>query len=596
VSSPDDHPAREVLVSLEDITTPSSALAKMERAVGLQRIMTSLLRISLDPISLEEILQHAIDLACTLPLAGTASKGCVFLKEEDADRLVMKAHRGLRDMIPLCGSVPVGKCLCGRAADYGTIVFAERVDERHEIAHPQQGEHGHYCVPIKAGGRLYGVLNLYLPEGHRRDADDEELLSSYASLLAAIIRRKQVEDAAWADQERLSLAMRATGVGIWDWDLRTNKVFFSPGWKEMLGSEKAEVGNSLHEWETRLHADDREATMRALWDYLEGRTARFDAQYRLRHNDGSYRSFLCRGALLHDENGKPRRMIGTDLDVSELKNMKQALRRKEAQMLAAQEIQQRLLPQAPPDVQGLDICGFTQPAEFAAGDHFDYLNTPDGCLRVVVSDVCGHGIGPALLMASTAAHIRSFLQTRSTISDAMVHTNSLLTKETAAGIFVTLIMVQISPDARTLEYVSAGHPPGYVLSSGGEVKASLMSTGIPLAIDEEAAFATGHPVALDPGDVILLFSDGVIEAASSAGAMFGTERTLRVVREHLHKTAEEIAQALFSAVWAFSGREKQQDDVTAVVVKVDSIAESRKGPCSSIRSSISAFRERKSAR
>jgi sigma-B regulation protein RsbU (phosphoserine phosphatase) len=533
--------------------------------------MTSLLRMSLEPISLEETLQRAIDLACTIPLGGSPLRGCIFLKEEGADRLVMKAHSGLRDMMPHCASIPVGRCLCGRAADYGNIVFADRVDERHEIKNHNEKQHGHYCVPIKAGSRVYGVLNLYLPEGHRREEDEEDLLSSYATLLAATIKHKQLEDAIGADQERLKLAMHATGVGTWDWDLRTNGVSFSPTWKKTFGHDNTAIGGSLHQWEASLHPDDRETTMQALCDYLDGRSGGFDLQYRLRHKDGSYRSVLCRGALLRDAEGKPRRMIGIDLDVTELQDAKQALRRQEAEMLAAQEIQQHLLPKAPPDVKGLSVSGFTDPAEFAAGDHFDYLKMPDGSLRVVVSDVAGHGIASALLMASTAAHIRSFSETRATIRDTMVHTNSLLEKETNAATFVTLIMAQISPDARTLEYVSAGHPPGYVISSMGEVKATLDSTEVPLAILSEAAFATGCPVALDPGDIILLFTDGVLEAMSPDGDMFGTERMLGVIRENRHKTAEEMAQTLFAAVCLFAGGETRQDDVTVVVIKVESV-------------------------
>jgi sigma-B regulation protein RsbU (phosphoserine phosphatase) len=173
-------------------------------------------------------------------------------------------------------------------------------------------------------------------------------------------------------------------------------------------------------------------------------------------------------------------------------------------------------------------------------------------------------------MASTAAHIRSFSQAQSSMSEAMVHTNSLLLNETPADTFVTLLMIQISSDSRTLTYVSAGHPTGYVLNSTGELKASLVSTEMPLAIDFEADFPVGCAVGLRPGDIILLFSDGVIEAMSSDGALFGQERALGVVRNNLHKTAREIVESLLSGVGAFCGSEKHEDDLTAVVVKVSS--------------------------
>jgi sigma-B regulation protein RsbU (phosphoserine phosphatase) len=173
-------------------------------------------------------------------------------------------------------------------------------------------------------------------------------------------------------------------------------------------------------------------------------------------------------------------------------------------------------------------------------------------------------------MASTAAYIRSFTKMQLSMSDIMARTNSMLEEETDAGKFVTLIMVQISQDGRTVEYVNAGHPSGYVLSSTGHVKARLENSAFPLAVLDDVEFPTSGPVKLDPGDILLLLTDGVYEAMSCDQEQFGMERTLEVIRENRHRKAEEIVGALFETVSVFSGRATQEDDFTAVVIKVES--------------------------
>ena len=254
-------------------------------------------------------------------------------------------------------------------------------------------------------------------------------------------------------------------------------------------------------------------------------------------------------------------------DVSERKRVEQLLRERNAQLLAAQQIQQYLLPQSAPLLPGFDIFGASYPAEFAAGDYFDFLAMPNGSLGVVVADVAGHGIGPALVMASTHAHLSSLVETHNDISEILTRANRALCKETDSDCFVTLLLAHLDPAAHTLSYASAGHQAGCVLDEAGKLKATLPSTSCPLGILPEADFPCGDSLSLAPGDLVLLFTDGLVEARCALGRPFGEERVLEFVARHRDLPAEEIVAGLIQAVQAFIGAEKILDDITLVVIK-----------------------------
>ena len=254
-------------------------------------------------------------------------------------------------------------------------------------------------------------------------------------------------------------------------------------------------------------------------------------------------------------------------DITDRKRMEQSLREKDAQLLAAQKIQERLLPEASPRVPGFDIFGACYPAEFAAGDYFDYIPLEDDGLGVVVADVAGHGIGSALVTAMTRARLRSLAEIGSGIDEILARANRILFEETEPDIFVTVLFARLDPRNRALTYASAGHPTAIVLDRRGELKASLPSLSPPLGILPDAIFPTSGPIGLEPGDIVLLFTDGLAEAADVSGLAFGETRILEVVRRHRDGTAREIAEALRLAIVDFSGERKSADDITLVVIK-----------------------------
>jgi sigma-B regulation protein RsbU (phosphoserine phosphatase) len=262
-------------------------------------------------------------------------------------------------------------------------------------------------------------------------------------------------------------------------------------------------------------------------------------------------------------------------DITPRKRAEQEMREREAELVAAQEIQKHILPKEVPSLSGFDIAGASFPAHFAGGDHLDYIPLPDGSLGIVLGDVAGHGIPAGLVMASTQAYIRSFAEREIDVSKILVRANRALYRTTEPERFVTTIFARIDRGGRSLRYASAGHPSGFLLDREGTVKMELESTGIPLGVLSDADYPTCLPIPLEPGDTVLLLTDGVLEAESPTGEVFGLARVLTIVRESRRDPAQEIIRSLYAAVRKFAAVDHLQDDVTLVVAKVIGGAQTR---------------------
>jgi serine phosphatase RsbU (regulator of sigma subunit)/DNA-binding NarL/FixJ family response regulator len=251
---------------------------------------------------------------------------------------------------------------------------------------------------------------------------------------------------------------------------------------------------------------------------------------------------------------------------AERRQAEKALHERERELSLARAIQQRRLPKAAPALAGFDIGGASHPAQETGGDYLDFIPLPDGSLGIAVGDASGHGIGAALLMAETRAYVRALTRADTNIGKVLSRVNRHVAEDIGDD-FVTLVFARLDPRTRSLVYSSAGHWPGYVLDSRGEVKKLLHSTGIPLGLDPMATFPDGAALTLEPGDLVLLLTDGIVEAFASDGPLFGMERALECVRVHRGATSSEIVAALFDEVRAFS-HHLQSDDMTAVVIQV----------------------------
>lgn len=166
------------------------------RNYDTQTVINSLLRLSLENISLKEILRQSLDLILSIPWLAFESRGSIFIVEEEPHFLIMKAQKGLAEPIQrACAKVSFGKCLCGQAALSQKIQFSDCLDESHETSYEGIIPHGHYCVPILFADKILGVINIYVKEGHQSDLKEEEFLTAVTNTLAGIIIRKRGEEA-----------------------------------------------------------------------------------------------------------------------------------------------------------------------------------------------------------------------------------------------------------------------------------------------------------------------------------------------------------------------------------------------------------------
>jgi len=177
-----------------DITDRKKAEEEIQRSYDVQSVLNKLLKISLEDIGLERMLEQVIGYITSIPWLVFDSRGAIFLAEGEPEVLVMKAQRGLAMALQTtCARVPFGHCICGRAALSRQIMFVDHIDERHENRYDGISPHGHYCVPILYRGKVLGVINMYVKAGHKRNEREEEFLHAVADVIAGIIERKQAE-------------------------------------------------------------------------------------------------------------------------------------------------------------------------------------------------------------------------------------------------------------------------------------------------------------------------------------------------------------------------------------------------------------------
>lgn len=267
-----------VISVIRDITEHKRVEEELQRNYHTQTVLNALLHISMLDIPLENQLELILEHMLSIPWLTIESRGAIFLAEDEPEVLVMKAQRGLATPLQnTCARVPLGKCVCGRAALSDKTEFVERVDDRHEIQYEGIVPHGHYCVPILSAGKLLGVINMYLKEGHRREQKEEEFLTAVANTLAGIIERKRAEEALRESEERyralLELGTRVgeavamlqdteKGIGIY--------TFVSDEWTRITGYSREELLNMS--MTDLIHPRYREAAMERYKRRLQGET------------------------------------------------------------------------------------------------------------------------------------------------------------------------------------------------------------------------------------------------------------------------------------------------------------------------------------
>jgi sigma-B regulation protein RsbU (phosphoserine phosphatase) len=235
------------------------------------------------------------------------------------------------------------------------------------------------------------------------------------------------------------------------------------------------------------------------------------------------------------------------------------------EMRAAYKIQTGLLPREAPKVAGYEIAGNSVPATLVGGDYFDFIETTNGRWGICLGDVSGKGMPAALLMANLQATLRSQILQGLPVGRCLEHANSMIYRSTDPDRFATLFYGVLDQEEHTFRYANAGHNPPFLFTRTAEPM-TLEAGGTVLGCFETAKYEEGE-VHLQAGDVVLLYSDGISEAADESGHQFGERRLIDVVAADPDASAGKILAGVVDAAQTHAGAAALKDDMTVVVIK-----------------------------
>ncbi|MEY4979660.1 MAG: hypothetical protein RLZZ352_1930 [Pseudomonadota bacterium] len=236
-------------------------------------------------------------------------------------------------------------------------------------------------------------------------------------------------------------------------------------------------------------------------------------------------------------------------------------------MNLARQIQQDLLPKAPAAVPGYDITGWNRPADETGGDCFDHLALPDGRFALILADATGHGIGAALIMTECRALFHALISVTPDLADAVHRVNNMLANDLADGKFVTGFFGVLNPEEHTLTWISAGQAPLFQYHACTGQLLELPASGVPAGILLDFPYDPPSTWPMEPGDLMVLVTDGFLECTNAQGQQFGHDRLKAVIRAHSHGTSAQIIKAMTEAIGYFIGGQAQADDLTVLVIR-----------------------------
>jgi PAS domain S-box-containing protein len=410
---------------------------------------------------------------------------------------------------------------------------------------------------MRAGAHDYlmkGNLARLVPAVERELRDAEVRVS----------RRKAIKELRESEMRHRSLIENASDI-IVVLDSKGVVSFISPACEKVLGKKEEDLNG--RDWFDLAEKSCRDQLRNEYYRSLSQELDSFSFEGRFIDMNGDSRVLDATAQnLLNNE-----AIAGVVLNVRDVTDRQQTqavIRESEEEFRVAREIQQHLFPKQAPSVDGFDIAGASSPAAATGGDYFDYLQTPDGQLVLAVADVSGHGAGPAMLMAETRAYLRLLTRNRHHLGEILVRANNMVGEDVGKDRFITMQLVKLDTDSKTIVHCSAGHTPGHIIGEKGAIKDKMKRTGIALGVTPDAAYEVEGPSQLEKGDIILLQTDGLAETVNAEGELFGVQRVIEELHSNRDLSAAEIVDSIFEKVACFSEGAEQEDDYTMIVVKV----------------------------
>jgi phosphoserine phosphatase RsbU/P len=233
----------------------------------------------------------------------------------------------------------------------------------------------------------------------------------------------------------------------------------------------------------------------------------------------------------------------------------------------AREVQQRLFPQSIPEIAGVGLAGMCRPASEVGGDYYDLIEMEDGHLGFAIGDVSGKGISAALIMASLRASLRGLiLNDPGDLAQMMQKVNRLVYEASSSSRYATFFFAILDPQTREFRYVNAGHNPPVLLNKAGELR-RLEACGPVVGLLPLAVYETGSMI-LEPGDLLIAYTDGISEAMTAEDEEWGEARMLEAVPRRPTALAAEVMEQIFRAADEFTAGAEQHDDMTLLVMKI----------------------------
>ncbi len=244
-----------------------------------------------------------------------------------------------------------------------------------------------------------------------------------------------------------------------------------------------------------------------------------------------------------------------------------------SEILFARQIQQDILPDPFPAHPDIRFEAVNIPATGVAGDFYDYFQVNDREFAFIIGDACGHGIASAIYTMSSRSIIKARALTHPQPAQVITFANKLLEEDARPGMYLTAFYGIYNTETRLLRYINSGHPiPLLYRRTGSDEQtfsscASLHNTNLPLGLLPFTEFKDAE-IRLEPGDLLLLYTDGVDEAANQQGEQFGIDRLIRLIFDHIADSPQALRDRIIDRVHEFTQGQEQQDDITVMIVKV----------------------------
>ena len=237
------------------------------------------------------------------------------------------------------------------------------------------------------------------------------------------------------------------------------------------------------------------------------------------------------------------------------------------ELAIARQIQNRLLPTSVPRIEGFDIAAWNQAAEETGGDFYDFQQLDNKQLIFVIADVAGHGLGPALLATECSALLRAYFSMDTEITESLTQVNKLFFQHLPDDRFVTVCVGRLIPEQSKIEFVSAGHGPVILLRAANRQIEMLPVSGMPLGVLADNKYTQSELIAFNSGDLLVALTDGFFEWENRQGNCFGVDRVCATIRRYSELSADCIITNLYHELLDYTREIKQQDDLTAVIIK-----------------------------